>query len=102
MNGFYFTAGKHGYFLKSDNIRKTDTVLSRLIVGVGNHRHAAPELIERAKTDRATLDDFRRRTDAATLEERTTQSGNPYYIIRGKGFSVCLPFEDFKNEIILL
>lgn len=100
--GFYFTHGKNGYFLKSDKTRKTDAVLIRLIEGIGKHRNANPDTIERAKTDRATLEDFRRRTDAATLEERTTAGGFTYYNISGKGFSVSFPPEDFQKEIVII
>ena len=103
IKGYYFTHGNKGIFIRSDAQKKTDKIARAIIDAVAkNNPKIAPETIERAKTDRATLDDFKKRTDAATLEERTTANGYKYFNISGKNFTVSYPPEDFKNEITVV
>lgn len=98
--GYYFTAGNKGYFYRSSAQRKTDSVIRAIIDAVGKARGAHPDTIERAKQDRPTLEDFRRRIDAVTLLEKYTDNGTHYFTISGKNFSAAFPEQDFYNEII--
>lgn len=100
--GFYFVQGNRGFFLVTDKQRKTDNIARAIIDAVATARNIAPEVIERAKADAATLKDFKYRTDAATLEKRTTESGYIYYTIAGQYFTANFPPEDFHREIVVI
>lgn len=99
--GFYFNQGKTEIFLITDAQRKTDSIARALIDTIATARNIAPEIIERAKADAPTLSDFKRRTDAATLEEKTTPSGSKFYTIKGKNFSFNYPAADFLHDVIV-
>ena len=73
--GFLFTQGRKEIFLISDAQRKTDNVARAIIDIVATTRNVPAEVVQRAKADAYTLKDFKRRTDAATLEEKTTPNG---------------------------
>lgn len=98
--GFYFVQGNRGIFLATDAQRKTDNIARAIIDAIAAARNIPAETIERAKQDAPTLKDIKRRTDAATLEERTTDSGYKYFSIKGKYFCCNFPPEDFSREII--
>jgi len=100
--GFIFTAGNKEYFLVSAAQKKTDNVIRAIIEAVGTTKNICRDTIERAKADKATLADFRRRIDAATLQEKTTGNGTRYYTISGKNFSFNYPEADFANDVILI
>ena len=99
--GFLFTQGRTEIFLVSDAQRKTDNVARAIIDTLATVRNIPAEVVERAKLDPPTLKDFKRRTDAATLEEKTTPNGTKYYTISGKNFSLNYPAEDFCNDVIV-
>ena len=99
--GFYFTQGNRGIFYRTDAQRKTDNIARAFIDAIGQiNDRIAPETIERAKNDRGTLDDIKRRTDAATLEKIDTGK-IIFFKIYGKNFSCAFPVEDFEREVFV-
>lgn len=100
--GFIFTHGKIEIFLVTDTQRKTDKIARAIIDAIATARNTPAEVIERAKEDAATIKDIKRRTDAATLEEKTTPKGTKFYRIAGKYFSFNYPEEDFYNDVIVI
>lgn len=99
--GFLFTAGNKQIFIKSELTRKTDTIARQIIDTIGELRNVPQETLERAKQDKATLEDFKRRTDKATLEFKDTGK-IVYYTITGKYFTENFPEKDFKESVIVL
>ena len=100
-DGFLLTAGNKEYFLVTSTKKKTEKVIKAIIDNVGKYRNCCPETIERAKQDKYTIDDFRRRIDLATLQEKTTPNGTRYYTIAGKNFSFNYPEADFTNDVVV-
>lgn len=101
MNGFLMTVGNKDYFLEASTTKRTDKVCSAFIERIGTDRNKSRDLIEHAKADKATLDDFRRRINVAVLDKRETESGKPFFIIRGNEFSYCYPMDDFMNDVVV-
>jgi len=99
--GYVFTHRKTRIFLITDAQRKTDNVARAIIDTIATARNTPAEVVEAAKADAATLKDIKRRTDAATLEENTTEGGFKWYTIRGKHFILNYPAEDFYNDVIV-
>lgn len=100
--GYIFTHGRTEIFLITDAQRKTDNIARAIIDAVAAARNTPAEVIERAKADAATLADFKRRTDAATLEAKTTPNGTRFFTISGKNFSFNYPESDFYNDVIVM
>ena len=101
MNGFLMTVGNKDYFLEAKTTKRTDKVCAAFIERIGTDRNKSRDLIERAKADKATLDDIRRRIDAATLSKRITDNGYEYFNISGKGFTCSFPTEDFIESVVV-
>lgn len=101
QKGFLFTAGNKQIFIKSNLTRKTDTIAKQIIDTIGTLRNIPQETIERAKQDKATLEDFKKRTSQATLEMKDTGK-IVYYTITGKYFTENFPADDFKNDVIVI
>ena len=97
--GFYFVMGNKGIFVTSNTTKRTDAIARKIIDVIGEVRNVPKETLERAKADKMTLADIKRRTTAATLEHFET-SKVEFYRISGKNFTENFPIEDFKNDII--
>lgn len=101
MQGFLMNVGNRDYFLEANTTRRTDKVCQAFIERIGADKGKCRDLIERAKTDAATLEDFRRRIDAATLTKRATDTGYEYFNIAGKNFSASFPPEEFMESVVV-
>lgn len=101
MTGFVMSIGNKDYFMESKAAKRTDKVCAAFIERIGMEKGKSRDFIDRAKTHKPTLDDIRRRIDAATLSKLTTQNGFEYYRISGKNFSFNYPHEDFNNDVIV-
>ena len=97
-NGFYFTAGRDGYFLKSEMTNLTDKIIRRFINAVCDRKGVGDKIRESALYDPATLKDFRRRIDKATLEHKVSDKAD-WYTLSGRGFTVNSPKEEFEKEM---
>lgn len=100
IKGFYMTAGRKGYFYRTDNTKRTTTVINAFIETIATVNNRPQDLIDRAKKDKATQEDFRRRISAATLEKKETPT-IIFYTINGNNFTENFPEEDFNNEIVV-
>ena len=101
MQGFLMTVGNKDYFLEADTTKRTDKICQAFIERIATDKGKCRELIDRAKADKATLEDFRRRIDAATLTKRTTDTGFVYFNIAGKDFSASYPTDEFCNTVVV-
>ena len=95
------TVGNKDYFLEANTTKRTDRICQAFIERIATDKNKSRELIDRAKADKATLDDFRRRIDAATLTKRTTETGFEYYNIAGKEFFINYPTEEFCDSVVV-
>lgn len=100
IKGFYMVAGRKGYFYRTDNTKRTTTVINAFIETIATTNNRPQDLIDRAKKDKATQEDFRRRISAATLEKKELPT-IIFYTINGNNFSENFPEEDFNNEIVV-
>ena len=99
--GFYMAFGHSEYFMESNSTKRTDKICRAFIERIGTDRNKSRDLIDRAKADKPTLNDFRRRIDSAVLKKTTKENGFTYYTISGEGFSFGYPVEDFMNDVIV-
>lgn len=100
-NGFVMTVGNKDYFFESNTTKRTDKVCQAFIERIGTDRNKSRDLIEHAKIDKATLNDFRRRISPAILKRRECENGTPYFSIHGDNFSFCFPVEDFMTDVVV-
>lgn len=100
IKGFYMAAGRKGYFYKTDSTKRTTAIINAFIETIATANNKPQELIDRAKADKMTQDDFRRRISAATLEKKELPTVI-FYTINGKNFIANFPAEDFNNEIVV-
>ena len=100
IHGYYLVAGNKAYFLKTDTTRKTSKIIYDFIDLIGKHRNLSSDLIERAKQDQFTIDDFRRRLSAATIEKKQLPTIT-FYTIQGKNFIENFPEDDFKKSVTI-
>ena len=97
--GFYFVMGNKGIFVTSNTTKRTDAIARKIIDIIGELRNVPKETLDRAKADKMTLDDIKRRTTAATLEHFET-SKIEFYRISGKNFTENFPVDDFEKDIV--
>lgn len=71
-HGYIFNTPKYNIFLETAN-RRTDTTAAAILDIIGELYHSNPETIKRAKTDRATLDDIKKRLQPATMTDNGTR-----------------------------
>ena len=100
MNGFYMVIGNKGYFLKTEAQNRTTAILAQFIDKMAEIKGLAPELVAKAKADKTTLEDLRKRINPATLEQKTLSNGY-YFNISGSYFSESFPEEDFRQSVIV-
>lgn len=101
-NGFVFNVGQKMIFIETSAKNKTDKLAYQIIDIIWEIRpFLSADTIERAKKDKPTLADIKRRTDRATLEKRVLQNGIIFYTIKGKNFTCSMPEKDFTNDVIM-
>lgn len=100
MNGFYLVVGNKGYFQKSEAQNRTAAVVGNFIDKLAEIKGLAPELIAKAKADKVTLEDLRKRISPATLEQKSLSNGY-YFSINGAYFTESFPEEDFRQSVIV-
>lgn len=100
IKGFYMAAGRKGYFYKTDSTKRTTAIINAFIEAIATTNNRPQELIERAKADKATHEDIKRRIAPATIEKKDLPT-IVFYTIAGKNFTENFPEEDFNNEIVV-
>ena len=99
--GFYFTFRDRGIFLVSDNTNLTAKIIRKIINVVCDIQEVGDSIRRAALYNEATLKDFRRRIDKASLIYHDTGKVQ-YYTIKGNNFSCNYPVADFEREIIVV
>ena len=97
--GFLMEAGTKAFFLETTATKRTAGVIKKLIDEIGKAYNRPAEVIEAAKNDPATLADFKRRTNRATLEGITTENEYKYFRFVGDNFNIAYPPEDFFKTV---
>ena len=99
--GFFFEFKNRAIFLVSDSANITDKIARKFINVVCDLRQVSDSIRNAALYDGATLKDFKKRIDRATLE-RINTGKIVYYTIKGKGFTLCFPEDEFKETVIMI
>lgn len=99
--GFVMEAKRHAFFYESDMTNLTDKIIRQFIKKIAEVNGASEAIRDTALYDEATLKDFRRRIDKATLTKKKLGNGKNFYTISEKEFSMNYPQEDFMNEVIV-
>lgn len=102
QKGFLFEFKNHALFYVSDAQNITDKIARTFINKVCDIRGVGDSIRNSALYDAAALKDFKRRIDKAELIETRLSNGKKFYIIRGNGFSLNFPEDDFNREVIVL
>lgn len=100
--GFICTIGRRGFFLISEQTKRTQAAVNAMIKGIATFRGFSPEKISACINDKSVYKDIQYNMSPAVLEKRTTDSGYIYYNISGRGFSCSYPAEDFTNDIVII
>lgn len=99
MEGFTLNIGKKELFYKSNGRNITNTVLEKFIDKIGETKHLSSDLVEKCKSDQATLKDLRRRVCRAKLELKNSGKVE-YYKLSGKGFEMSIPIDEAECLVI--
>lgn len=99
--GFLMTVGNKHYFMESDTTKRTDKVVEAFIERIGTDKGRCRDLIDRAKADRPTRADFRKRINAAAITKRTPDTGEEYFVVEGKGFYISYSVDSFCDTVIV-
>lgn len=102
QKGFLFEFKNYALFYVSDSQNITDKIARVFINKVCDIRGVGDSIRNSALYDAAALKDFKHRIDKAELVETRLGNGKKFYTIRGNGFSLNFPEEDFQNEVIIL
>lgn len=99
--GFFFEFKNRAIFLESDSANITDKIARKFINAVCDLRQVGDGIRNSAIYNEATLKDFKKRIDRATLE-RIDTGRLVYYVIKGKGFTLSFPEDEFKETVIMI
>lgn len=69
MRGYFLVAGKKGYLYTTEAKRRTDAVIFYFIDIIAKDRKLCPELVERIKADKETIDRIRHDIEPVTINE---------------------------------
>ena len=72
QKGFLFNTPNYNIFLVTSG-RRTDAAAAAVLDIIGELYHSNPDTLKRAKTDRATLEDVKKRMQPATMTENGTR-----------------------------
>jgi len=97
--GFLFEKGNKAYFYETTSSNITDKIARIFINAVCDERGIGDKIRQSALYSPDTLKDFKRRIDKATLYINENDWGT-YYSIKGSGFSLNFPEEEFKTDVI--
>ena len=97
--GFAMNAGKIELFYKSNGKNITSGVARKFIEQIGAAKNADKDLIERAKTDPATIRDVKRRIQRATLEVKNTGKIK-FFTLETKWSTLNIPFDEAACLVI--
>ena len=100
--GFYCTIGNKAFFLISDQAKRTQAAVYKMIEGIARFKGFSDDQIKTFKSHAATYKDIQYNMSPAVLEKRTTDSGTVFYNISGRGFSCSYPADDFKNDVAII
>lgn len=95
-SGFTLVFKDKELFYKTDCTRKTKAVIFAFIDQIAKLKNIHPDVIQRAKDDKATIEDFRKRIQHATIEDHTI-----YRTITGENFTANYPEDIFNNTVII-
>jgi hypothetical protein len=101
-NGYLFNLGTYDYFMLTDAKRKTDTIAKAFINAVCDNKKIIQETRERALNDKATLNDFKKRIEPATLTIKESQNGIKWLNISGKGFNINNPLDELEKHFYFI
>lgn len=96
QTGFSLIVKDKELFYKTTSTRKTKNVVYAFIDQLAKLNNIHPDVIARAKRDKPTIEDFKKRIHRAAIEKHTS-----YYTVTGENFSAAYPEEDFNNTVII-
>ena len=99
--GFYCTIGNKAFFLITDQAKRTQAAVYKMIEGIARFKGFSADQIETFKKHLATYKDIQYRMSAATFEKSITDSGLVLYKIHGGYFSAVFFESDLNNELIV-
>ena len=97
--GFAMNAGKIELFYKSNGKNITSGVARKFIEQIGAAKNLSKDLIEKAKTDPATIKDVKRSIDRATLEVVNTGKVK-FFHLQTKWSTLNIPFSEAACLVI--
>ena len=101
-SGYLFNLGVYDYFMLTDAKRKTDTIAKAFVNAVCDNKKIIQETRERALNDKATLNDFKKRIESATLTIKEGQNGVKWLNISGQGFNINNPLDEIEKHFYFI
>ena len=99
--GFLLNVGNKDFFYRSNASNTTDKIVRIFINKVCDVKGVGDAIRQSALYNEATLKDFKRRIQKATLEHIVTDKVS-YYKISGKGFSSSFPEDEFDQWVVVI